>query len=324
MGEEDFDDDYRDDETGEIDTGVQLGFAINGENIMFNDSNWENWDGGRVGGKPVWLNPVQIPSTADLICKHCNSPMIFLLQIYCPLDDVDNAFHRSLYVFICKKKKCVDNGSVKCFRCQLDRTNEYYPYNSKSINAENENDVVSINDSEESMENSSKDVKIVQSNDDSNNNSDGNSNSDSDLKSKVVLPRLCALCGCKALNSCSKCKIATYCSREHQMRHWKEHKLQCCVVEKNTENLDTNTLTEINEKIHEKMNEKSYLPVKNTVLFPDFDLSISAEILEDLEKVDALNESVLQARCFFDFMCGCMYVIRYQYFYLLYICHMFV
>jgi hypothetical protein len=81
MADEDFDDCIGNDENGEIDTGVQLGFIEDGENSMFKDLNWENWDGGRVGGKPSWLNPVGLPSTADLICKCCNSPMIFLLQV---------------------------------------------------------------------------------------------------------------------------------------------------------------------------------------------------------------------------------------------------
>lgn len=32
---------------------------------------------------------------------------------------------------------------------------------------------------------------------------------------------------CKATSSCSQCKVARYCSRQHQRLHWKSHKLKC-------------------------------------------------------------------------------------------------
>ena len=231
MADEDFDESiHGDDEEGEIDTGVQLGFVSDSRNLMFIDSNWEKWDGGKVGGKPSWLDPIRIPHHADLQCKSCNSPMIFLLQIYCPLDEVERAFHRALYVFVCKKKSCVDKGSVKCFRCQLGRKNDIYPYESKSVSQE----VVEVNKS---------------------------------------IPKLCTLCGCRAPSVCSKCKLVSYCSREHQAADWKNHKLHCSKLSKETETILSS----------------------NTLIFPEFDLSISAEVLEDLTKVDALNKSVLEA-----------------------------
>lgn len=48
--EEDYDDGDSEDEGGD----VQLGF-IEGKvkNILFADSDWRNWDGGKVGGNPV-------------------------------------------------------------------------------------------------------------------------------------------------------------------------------------------------------------------------------------------------------------------------------
>jgi pre-rRNA-processing protein TSR4 len=239
MADEDFDNDINGSEEGEIDTGVQLGFITDGENAMFSDQNWGHWDGGRVGGKPIWLNPLKIPAPTNVACKCCRSPMIFLLQIYCPLDDNDDAFHRSLYVFICKKKKCVDGGSVKCFRCQLSRKNDFYPFSPIKEHESNVN------------------------------------------PSSIAIPPLCALCGFKAPNVCSKCKVVTYCSREHQQRHWRDHKQHCCSDSANSELAH----------IENKTNASS----SNTLTFPEFDLSISAEILIDIEKIDALNESVLQA-----------------------------
>ena len=232
MADEDFDDDIDDGgDDGEVDTGVQLGFISNTSNSMFSNTDWEKWDGGKVGGKPSWLNPCHLPIPEQLKCNCCSSPMTFLLQIYCQLDDVEDAFHRSLYIFVCKKKKCVDSGNIKCLRCQLGRDNEYYPYMSKS-------------------------AKTIEN-----------------VKESRVQPKLCNLCGCRAPSVCSKCKLVSYCSREHQAKDWKDHK-RCCAVPLKTVEVGTEN---------------------NSSIFPEFDLSISAEILEDLEKVDALNKSVLEA-----------------------------
>lgn len=36
-------------------------------------------------------------------CGECAHPLSFLVQLYCPLDHEDDAFHRCLYVFCCPK-----------------------------------------------------------------------------------------------------------------------------------------------------------------------------------------------------------------------------
>ena len=109
------DDDYDSEIEEFCDRKVQLGVvqtetfnidiksSIN-RSILFRSQNWKSWDGGKVGGMPIWLNPENYPTTLnnDLICWECNNEMIFLLQIYCPLDDITNAFHRCLYLFICR------------------------------------------------------------------------------------------------------------------------------------------------------------------------------------------------------------------------------
>ena len=271
MADEDFDEDiHGDDEEGEIDTGVQLGFMSETRNAMFADANWEHWDGGKVGGKPVWLNSVGIPDPADLICRCCKSPLMFLLQIYCPLDDVDDAFHRALYVFICRRKSCVDNGSVRCFRNQLNRRNDFYLFDPKKVDQ--------------------KDDKRI-----------------------LKLPKLCALCGCRAPSSCSKCKAVSYCCREHQAADWRNHKQHCKIETVSKEYLAA-SVTSSGLPIAPTDDAKSVsddprvqcifanidtvasnAAMTNTLTFPEFDLSISAEILEDLEKVDALSKSVLEA-----------------------------
>merc|ERR1712232_202845 len=70
---------------------------------------WRDWDGGKIGGKPSWLNPRDIPEKA-IFCENCDfeatdqnkrKPLCFVCQIYAPLDINENSFHRSLYVFIC-------------------------------------------------------------------------------------------------------------------------------------------------------------------------------------------------------------------------------
>jgi hypothetical protein len=42
-----------DDSELEGESGVQLGYVEQGENALFADSDWRNWDGGRIGGTPV-------------------------------------------------------------------------------------------------------------------------------------------------------------------------------------------------------------------------------------------------------------------------------
>jgi pre-rRNA-processing protein TSR4 len=187
MADEDEYDDLLDDIDGEVETAVQLGFTSDAINELFANPNWRDWDGGKVGGKPVWLDPLHIPPPERLRCQYCDMPMTFLLQLYCPLDEFEGAFHRALYVFICRKKKCVDSGSMKCFRCQLPKANEFYPFNPDAVASEFTSSKIEA------------------------------------LKSR----HLCELCGCRAPHICSNCKSAHYCSREHQKSHWRLHKLTC-------------------------------------------------------------------------------------------------
>lgn len=118
---------------GDIESKVQLGYVVDNDstNLLrrtnFCNKNWESWDGGKIGGKPIWLDPEHIPDPTSLQCKDCCDPMILLLQIYCPLDVPNDAFHRALYIFCCKRASCNRLGSVHCFRNQLPRVNKYYP-----------------------------------------------------------------------------------------------------------------------------------------------------------------------------------------------------
>ncbi len=59
--------------------------------------------------------------------------MMFLLQIYVPIDNNPRAFHRILYVFTCTERKCFSKaqggqGATCVMRLQLPRKNDLYPY----------------------------------------------------------------------------------------------------------------------------------------------------------------------------------------------------
>ncbi|KAH7463828.1 Programmed cell death protein 2 [Phytophthora ramorum] len=109
---------------------VELGFvcdepvAIDAKPLHL-EPDWTKWDGGQVGGRPSWLCP-SIPSTEQLACTECKCPLAFLLQIYCPLDDEEDAFHRSLYVFVCRSAGCGRQGEGTAFRLQLPKDNAFY------------------------------------------------------------------------------------------------------------------------------------------------------------------------------------------------------
>lgn len=144
--------DESDEETEDEDEEVQLGFALKGRvNSLFDSPNWRKWDGGVVGGKPIWLNPRDIPQPDRLVCRECEEPMTFLLQIYCPLDEPVEAFHRSLYLFCCRKAKCVQRGSIKCFRCQMPKENSFYPSALPTKNLSEEEEEIERKDEGESQ-----------------------------------------------------------------------------------------------------------------------------------------------------------------------------
>ncbi|ETW07756.1 hypothetical protein, variant [Aphanomyces invadans] len=171
-----------DDEDVELEGGdmeVELGFL--GEKEVHLHGPYGDWDGGKVGGSPVWLHP---NTHVDVKCNGCDKSMSFLLQIYCPLDHPDQAFHRSLYLFCCRTSDCARLGHARVFRCQLPQDNLFYA-NHEDVNYRPLDHV------------------------------------DRSLKR-------CALCGLKAMFSCSACHVAHYCSKEHQKDHWKHgHKQDC-------------------------------------------------------------------------------------------------
>jgi pre-rRNA-processing protein TSR4 len=212
--------------------------------------NWNEWDGGKCGGRPIWLNLLDIPHPDDLKCKHCQQPMAFLLQVYSPLDQPPEAYHRALYVFICHHRECVEKfASIKCLRSQLFRKNDFY--------------------AEKPTE---------------------DKNGKSGPLFKGTLPHLCAVCGCRAPHQCSKCKIASYCSREHQRAHWKYHKTTCSQTVDSLSSSDGTIIA--NKQISEAKSNLS-------LLFPEYEISVTAEVLVDCAE-DARDDSVLKAHVWED------------------------
>ncbi|KAF9415010.1 hypothetical protein HW555_007277 [Spodoptera exigua] len=142
----------------------------------------------KVGGKPAWLNLQDLPSPNELSCKKCDEPLVFLCQIYAPYEESDDAFHRTIFLFICRNGSCCQINSsdnLKVLRCQLPRKNDFYSF-------------------EPYEEIESEDFPMDK------------------------WPRLCNLCGCKGPSHCSKCKKTYYCSRKHQILDWQKGHKQIC------------------------------------------------------------------------------------------------
>ncbi|CAM9789059.1 unnamed protein product [Discosporangium mesarthrocarpum] len=198
-------DSYESDDSGDeaggedsIQLGIVVPLEVPQEELLFRTSDWHSWDGGKAGGWPVWLNPRDIPSPESLRCGECNHPLSFLIQLYCPLDHEDSAFHRCLYVFCCPKGSCSSHSSARVLRCQLPRNNLFYAWEP--------------DDEEEELH-------------------PGHGNPEDWGVS------LCWVCGMAAKSSCGRCGKARYCSREHQTAHWKRggHKEVCATEAKRAE-----------------------------------------------------------------------------------------
>ncbi|CAG9785075.1 unnamed protein product [Diatraea saccharalis] len=149
----------------------------------------------KVGGKPSWLNLQDLPNSSQLSCKKCSGPLIFLCQVYAPYEDRDDAFHRTIYLFICRNGSCCQSNSNENFvvlRCQLARRNDFYSYEPY---VENEDEIFEMS----------------------------------------KWPKLCDICGCRAPSHCSKCKKTYYCSKKHQIFDWhKGHKENCSDIQTST------------------------------------------------------------------------------------------
>ena len=77
--------------------------------------------------RPSWLALSGLPPPSSIACAHCSAPMAFLLQLYAPyhwFPGVEAAFHRTLFVFMCRRAEChAENRAppFAVFRSQLAR-----------------------------------------------------------------------------------------------------------------------------------------------------------------------------------------------------------
>lgn len=81
---------------------VQLGFAEKQEGYLLKNRFFPS----KVGGSPAWLELKNIPEAKDLLCDYCEEPCIFLCQIYAGSEHFPHAFHRTIFVFVCRNGKC--------------------------------------------------------------------------------------------------------------------------------------------------------------------------------------------------------------------------
>ncbi|VEL27597.1 unnamed protein product [Protopolystoma xenopodis] len=162
----------------------------------------------KIGGRPAWLALKHLPLPSHLACQYCGEPMAFMLQLYSPIENNVNCFHRSLFVFICKNGKCfqIGNSPVKVFRSQLPRMNEYYRFLLLSPNS-----LVSF---EPPQCNTRTELEALAA--------------DSKLSDPRLFGDICPVCGCRGDKMCHTCNLASYCSKNHQFLHWEqEHKAEC-------------------------------------------------------------------------------------------------
>lgn len=170
---------------------------------------------GKVGGKPSWLDPVNIPRSDDLKCLSCEKPMCFLLQVYATSEkDAPHSFHRTLFLFLCRNAQCSkanDSSNIRAFRCCIPRDNQWYPSTGPL------------------------DPDLVE---------------EHELPPAPSIPHLCKICGCRADKKCAKCMDAWYCSRDHQALDWgtEGHRAKCgqppSVEEEGKKNPENNFLFE--------------------------------------------------------------------------------
>ncbi|XP_054253889.1 programmed cell death protein 2 [Indicator indicator] len=176
--------------------GVELGFAV----AAGPEGAWRlrsAYFPSKVGGRPAWLGEAGLPGPAALRCGRCQQPCAFLLQLYAPLLDRPDAFHRTLFVFACRGAGCYrlpgPRGPLCVFRNQLPRRNDTYP-------------------EEPPPEGPPPDPAAA-------------SAPPRRLRCGAAL---CRVCGCLGPRACGRCRRATYCGPEHQALDWRQGHRRTC------------------------------------------------------------------------------------------------
>ena len=191
-----------------------------------------------VGGKPNWLNPIQIPQTSEiLICKQCQNSLSFLCQLYAPLSISTETYHRVLYVFLCSNFSCIQNGHGSVvIRQQLPQKNLYW-----------DSECIRINSN----------PLINTSND--------------------IIPPQCVLCGLSADKwlCCSRCRSVYYCSKDHQLIDWKQcNHNKYCNLSQSSLNVPRSLINENENRMIDENRSKCLFPqfeIETESEYLDFD-----------------------------------------------------
>ncbi|XP_055335697.1 LOW QUALITY PROTEIN: programmed cell death protein 2-like [Paramacrobiotus metropolitanus] len=112
--------------TAKAKSSVELGFAEEVPTWKLHHRYFPS----KIGGFPAWLDLHSLPAPRDLQCPVCSEPTSFLLQMYATENDANaQNFHRTIFVFACRKTACTTPGLSKSFivlRCGLPRVNSMY------------------------------------------------------------------------------------------------------------------------------------------------------------------------------------------------------
>ncbi|VDP86484.1 unnamed protein product [Echinostoma caproni] len=170
-------------------SGLALGFAFPTDSWHLISALFPD----KIGGRPAWLALRNLPRSRDLCCPTCSEPMAFLLQVnnsWMFTDERADCFHRFLFIFMCRNGPCHDVDNPIPFVVFRSQLPRDNTYYSYEPPATEEPT-----------------LDQVQS-----------------MVEYGTLP----LCGCLGDKVCAKCKTIRYCSKTHQIMHWKsEHKLVC-------------------------------------------------------------------------------------------------
>ena len=165
--------------------------------LGFFEQDYEPWEvecryfPSKVGGRPAWLDLKDLPSVSEMECPQCQQPRKFLLQVYAPDNKVSEAFHRTIFLFICTTNACwteADRSPVLVLRSQLGRDNDYYPSSAPEEGGLWRPDLVA-----------------------------------------GVFTSVCAVCGARGESRCGQCRAVSYCGQAHQKLDWRSggHKARC-------------------------------------------------------------------------------------------------